>query len=74
MKNFKNVRVLLGVSICLFFIGCANVKPYQRAYLNHSEMETGDDLLDGYETNVQNYREGASGGTGGKTGGGCGCN
>jgi len=70
----KKRRTILALVVLVFFIGCANVKPYQRAYLNHSEMETGDDLLEGYETNAQNYREGASGGSGGKTGGGCGCN
>ena len=67
-------RFLIVLGIVIFFIGCADVRPYQRAYLNHSEMEAGGDLLEGYETNAQNYREGASGGTGGKTGGGCGCN
>lgn len=70
-------RFKIGIAvivITVFFIGCANVKPYQRVQLNHSEMQMGDDLMEGYETNVHNYREGATGGGGGKTGGGCGCN
>jgi hypothetical protein len=49
------------------------VKPYQRVYLNDSEMKTGKRQIERFENSVQAYREGATGG-GGKGSGGCGCN
>jgi hypothetical protein len=70
-------------SICLpalFFVlvaaivSCSPVKAYQKAYINDSEMELSARKVQKFETNFQAYREGASGATGGKTGGGCGCN
>ncbi len=53
---------------------CSSVKPYQRAYLNDSNMKTGPMKAEGFEQSVFNYREGAMQ-LGGKKGkGGCGCN
>ncbi|WP_026996149.1 DUF4266 domain-containing protein [Flectobacillus major] len=70
----------LLAKICLTFItgislsACTSVKPYQKAYLNDSEMELSSRKSVKFEQNFQLYREGASGANGGKTGGGCGCN
>ena len=64
--------VLLGAAT--FFNSCASVKPYQKAYLNDEHMALKSGLLEGYDNNVLNYREGSAGANGGKVGGGCGCN
>ncbi|MFY7825767.1 MAG: DUF4266 domain-containing protein [Flectobacillus sp.] len=53
---------------------CQTVKPYQKAYINDSDMELSSRKVVKFEQNFQLYREGASGANGGKTGGGCGCN
>lgn len=37
-------------------------------------MQLSSSAIERFEINFQNYREGASGANGGKTGGGCGCN
>lgn len=65
------VAVLL-ISLC--FSSCTAVQPYQRAFLNDSNMEPGSLNSEGFEETVFNYREGAiiSGTKKGK--GGCGCN
>lgn len=67
---------------CLFVLvlllsaaaACQSVKPYQRQYLNDHEMQAGQKNIARPEQTALTYREGASGGGGGKTGGGCGCN
>jgi len=66
---------LLGIVCGLAFLSsCASVKEYQKAHLNDTEMELKARSLERFETNFQVYREGASGASSGKTGGGCGCN
>lgn len=60
--------------VVLLITSCANVKEYQKMYLNDSEMELNARKVEQFENNFQSYREGASGANGGKTGGGCGCN
>lgn len=60
--------------IIFLLAACESVKPYQRVYLNDHEMKMGVAGARKYEENVQAYREGAIGGGGGKTSGGCGCN
>jgi hypothetical protein len=67
-------RPLLIIAAVIAFASCSPVKAYQKAYLNDSEMELSARKVQKFETNFQAYREGASGATGGKTGGGCGCN
>jgi len=65
---------------CILFIGllliasCAPVKPYQRVYLNDQDMKLQQRSSAFNEINAANYREGAAGAIGGKSGGGCGCN
>jgi len=53
---------------------CEVVKPYQKAYLNEEEMQLSARKVQSFEMNFESYREGAAGATGGKMGGGCGCN
>lgn len=53
---------------------CTTVKAYQKSRLNDGEMVLGNRKAEKTENSFQTYREGASGGNGGKTGGGCGCN
>lgn len=56
------------------FAQCEAVKPYQRVYLNDSEMKMGQPGARAFEENMQTYREGATGGGSKKASGGCGCN
>jgi len=56
------------------FASCTEVKEYQKNKLNDAEMSLSARKIEKTELSFQSYREGASGGNGGKTGGGCGCN
>ncbi len=60
--------------VLLIVSGCRSVKPYQRQYLNDHAMQQGSFPIEKAENEATTYREGASGGESGKTGGGCGCN
>ena len=71
MKNkilFAIVILIIGLS------SCATVSEYQRMYINDSDMELSLKTGQKFEHAFQLYREGATGATGGKSGGGCGCN
>jgi len=71
--KFKFLKIF---SALLFLIasGCKSVKEYQKVYINDAEMELSMRKVQQEENSFQLYREGASGGNGGKSGGGCGCN
>jgi hypothetical protein len=71
-KNKRQYLLILGV--LLLSSSCVSVEAYQKTYLNDEDMKLADRKLMVFETNFQSYREGASGASGGKTGGGCGCN
>ncbi|MFZ1748573.1 MAG: DUF4266 domain-containing protein [Saprospiraceae bacterium] len=74
-KSLKNVPVYLFFSLALAFLpSCASVKSSEKSYLNDGEMALALRKLEKLEINFQLYREGSSGATGGKSGGGCGCN
>ena len=73
------MKILLQLlAIIIFFSvlssSCTSPKQYQKMYLNDAEMELGPRKVEKFELNFQAYREGASGASSGKTGGGCGCN
>ncbi len=70
----KMIKYVALIALFSSLNGCASVKGYQKMYLNDACMELGVDAIEGGEFAFQSYREGASGGTGGKVGGGCGCN
>jgi len=77
MNKFKKTRSFiasLAVFATLFLASCSTVKSSEKAYLNDGEMALTLRKLEKLEINFQLYREGSSGATGGKSGGGCGCN
>lgn len=68
---------IVTLNVCFassMLVSCVSVKPYQKAKLNDSEMVLSARPSEKYQNNFLLYREGASGGNGGRTGGGCGCN
>jgi len=71
----KKAKLFLGMlAFTLFLGGCAQVKYYDRAYLDDEEMELRIRDCAHFEAYFEVIREGAAGGGSGKTGGGCGCN
>ena len=73
MKSRKVIIYLL-VSFGFVANSCVSVKEYQKMYLNDKEMDTASKKIEKFELGFESYREGASGASGGKSGGGCGCN
>ncbi|HMR90599.1 MAG TPA: DUF4266 domain-containing protein [Saprospiraceae bacterium] len=75
IQKRKSIGSLGFVVIWLFLLpSCSSVKPSEKAYLNDGEMLLALRKLEKLEINFQLYREGSAGATGGKSGGGCGCN
>ena len=72
MKITFRLTLVLLLGFCM--TSCLNVKSYQKMYVNDSDMALAPNKTEVFETNVETYREGASGANGGKVGGGCGCN
>ncbi|MBL0099495.1 MAG: DUF4266 domain-containing protein [Saprospiraceae bacterium] len=70
-RFFISALMIFGT---LLMSSCSTVKPSEKAYLNDGEMTLALRKLEKLEINFQLYREGSSGATGGKSGGGCGCN
>ncbi len=73
----KKNNISLAIVACVLLTGlasCKTVKEYQKNRLNDGEMTLGTRKVEKTENSFQTYREGASGGNAGKTGGGCGCN
>ena len=68
------IRFFMMLSISISSLSCVQVKPYQKMYLNDEEMDLGVKSSEGMEAAFESYREGAAGASGGKVGGGCGCN
>ena len=70
-----SLKIFLIIAITSFLAaGCIPVRAWQRMYLNDPDMELSKRKIENYELSAESYREGAAGGNGGKTGGGCGCN
>lgn len=71
----RKLRVLVFVAL-LIGLGpsCATIQPFQKKFLNYSEMELSTRKVQTFELNFQVYREAVPGTNGGKSGGGCGCN
>jgi hypothetical protein len=75
MLNLKQLSKFILLCCCSFLLfSCKSVKEYQKAKLNDAEMELNARKAEKSENNFLSYREGASGASGGKAGGGCGCN
>lgn len=75
MKICLRFHTIIVVGLTVFFIqSCTSPKAYQKIYLNDAQMELSASKAEKFENNAHVYREGASGASGGKSGGGCGCN
>ncbi|NND95688.1 MAG: DUF4266 domain-containing protein [Flavobacteriales bacterium] len=73
MKKKLNKFLLMLVAL-LSLNSCVVLKGYEMVEINDPDMELSDMSIDRFNITFQGYREAASGGDGGKTGGGCGCN
>jgi hypothetical protein len=69
----KIIKLLL-LAITVLLTGCSGIRGYERVYLNDAEMALKMRKIQRLEKGFHVYREGASGASGGKSGGGCGCN
>lgn len=67
-------KIFMLALIAMLAIGCRSVSQTEKWYINDGEMILSLKKIEKMELNFQLYREGASGATGGKSGGGCGCN
>ncbi|MBT3871210.1 MAG: DUF4266 domain-containing protein [Flavobacteriaceae bacterium] len=67
-------KIILLIIIAITFSSCVVVKEYEKVNINDPDMKLTNYSVDRFKTNALVYREAASGGNGGKTGGGCGCN
>ena len=67
-------KFFIYLSITTFFSSCVVVKEYEKVNINDPDMALSEKKCDRNLTTSHSYREAASGGNGGKTGGGCGCN
>ncbi|MBC5772549.1 DUF4266 domain-containing protein [Pontibacter sp. KCTC 32443] len=72
--RFRTLLACIGLIATGLLSGCETVKPFQKSYLNEEEMQLSARKVQTFEMNFESYREGAAGATGGKMGGGCGCN
>lgn len=71
MKYSILILIITGV---FSLTSCQTVKPYQSQFINDYYMEQGSLSIAKCENEGFSYREASSGGSSGKTGGGCGCN
>ena len=67
-------KFLLMLLIPFLLASCANVKGYQKVYINDPDMALVPRKSMKFAGTFQSYREGTSGASSGKSGGGCGCN
>lgn len=74
LNNYNRKGLLCGLLICISLASCATVKPYERQYVNDSEMQMGKDAGANFNSYVHSIREGATPPNGMKGSGGCGCN
>ena len=74
IQTLRMCLILAGTCMIIGTSSCVTVESYQKAYLNDRDMELSPPIIQSFELDFQSYREGASGGNGSKTGGGCGCN
>lgn len=72
-KKYLKTTILSIVAIIALF-SCSSSKSINQPYINDGEMILSVRKIEKSEVSFQLYREGASGATGGKSSGGCGCN
>ena len=68
------IRISIGIALHFVLGSCTVVKEYEKVNINDPDMALSEKQADRNLTTMHSYREAASGGNGGKTGGGCGCN
>lgn len=73
MRHSRQFVPLTLFALLLLSVGCASVQPWEKENLSLESMKLDDCSTHRFERNVEAYREGAVGATGGKSGGGCGC-
>ena len=74
MKSKTSIAIAAIATVAAGISSCTSVKGYQKNRINDAEMVLSPRKIQKTEISFQSYREGASGVSGGKTGGGCGCN
>jgi hypothetical protein len=67
-------KAFLLIVVIFTFSSCVVVKEYEKVNINDPDMKLTNYGVDRFNTNALLYREATSGGNGGKTSGGCGCN
>lgn len=67
-------KLILALLFSLSLSSCSVVKGYEKVEINDPDMALSSYKIDKQVMTVHAYREAASGGNSGKTGGGCGCN
>ena len=70
----KKITWIVLLTLLTGVTSCVAVKPYQKAKLNDLDMSLSIPEVGKLNSLFQSYREGSSGASSGKTGGGCGCN
>ena len=70
----RKLIIFFSALLIIILPSCSGLKGYERVYLNDDEMSMDLRRVQWLEKSFHIYREGASGASGGKTGGGCGCN
>lgn len=68
------IKILIACFAISSLTSCVAVKEYEKIAINDPDMALSDKPCDRNISTFHSYREAASGGNGGKTGGGCGCN
>lgn len=69
-RGILALALLAGLGL---LAGCTTVQPWERGPLSTEPMKLDDCRSHRFERSIETYREGAVGGAGGKSGGGCGC-
>ena len=62
-------KILIALCALTSLSSCVVLHEYEKVDINDPDMVLADKKFVKFETNYQVYREGASGGNGGKTGG-----
>jgi len=68
------VKLLISSVLILVLISSCNGVQYDKVFLSDEDMKLGAKSIQKTEISSTSYREGAAGGNGGNSGGGCGCN
>ena len=73
LKLSSVIYVFLSGFLLAVISSCVELKPFQKGYLSDDDMQLNSREIEGADLEIETYREGASGASGGNSGGGCGC-